>query len=111
MAAELENSIKYVAAKVAQYVADIATMTVETKYVQIGADGTADFDQAKPGARTIIRLDGDSEAVIPMRQATTGEFEVDTMMFDLHQGNVETAIDYRSSMLDALLGTLKARFE
>jgi len=108
MATELENSIKNAAAKVAQYVADVATMTVETKYVEIGPDGDVDFDQAKPAARTIIRLDGDSETVVPMRETETKEFEVDTLLFDLHQSNVTTAIDYRASMLDALLGTLKS---
>lgn len=108
MAAELENSIKSAAAKVAEYVADVATMAVETKYVEIGSEGTVDFDQAKPAARTIIRLDGDSETVVPMRESETGELEVDTLLFDLHESNVTTAIDYRASMLDALLGTLKA---
>jgi len=110
MAAELENSIKSAAAKVAQYVADVATMSVETKYVEIGPEGTVDFEHAKPAARTIIRLDGDSETVLPMRESETGEFEVDTLLFDLHESNVTTAIDYRASMLDALLETLKAGF-
>ncbi len=108
MAAELENSIKNAAAKVAEYVADVATMTVETKYVEVGPDGHANFDQAKPAARTIIRLDGDSETVVPMSEGAGGEFEVDTLLFDLHQSNVETAIDYRESMLNALLDTLKS---
>jgi len=108
MVTELENSIKNAAAKVAEYVADVATMTVETKYVEIGANGDVDFDQAKPAARTIIRLDGDSETIVPVRQAETGESEVDTVLFDLHQSNVIAAIDYRASMLDALLGTLKS---
>ena len=108
MAAELENSIKAAAAKVAEYVADVATMTVETTYVEIGEDGVANFDQAKPAARTVIKLDGDSQTVVPMRQAATGEYEADTLLFELHQSNVDTAIEYRASMLEALLGTLKA---
>lgn len=111
MATELENSVKNAGAKVAQYVADVATMTVETKYVEIGPGGNVDFSQAKPAARTVIKLDGDSETVIPMHQTETGEFEVDTLLFDLHQSNVTTAIDYRASMLDALLGTLKSGIE
>jgi len=108
MATELENSIKNAAAKVSEYVADVATMVVETKYVEIGAGGGVDFDQAKPAARTLIKLDGDSETIVPMRAAETGESEVDTVLFDLHERNVATAIDYRASMLDALLGTLKS---
>jgi len=108
MATELENSIKNAAAQVAKYVSDVATMTVETKYVEIGPDGNVDFDQARPAARTTIRLDGDSEVIAPMRAVETGEYEVDAALFNLHQSNVTTAIDYRASMLDALLGTLKS---
>jgi len=108
MANDLENSIKNAAAKVSQYVADVATMTVETKYIEIGTGGDVDFDQAKPAARTVIRLDGDSEAIVPLRQAETGGFEVDSALFNLHQSNVATAIDYRARMLDSLLGALKS---
>ena len=85
-----------------------ATMTVETRYVEIGSGGDVDFSQARPAARTIIKLDGDSETIIPVRKPETGESEADTVLFDLHQSNVTTAIDYRASMLDALLGTLKS---
>ena len=108
MATELENSIKNAAEKVAKYVADVATMTVETKYVEIGTGGDVDFSQARPAARTVIKLDGDSETIIPVRKPEMGEPEADTTLFDLHQSNVTTAIDYRASMLDALLGTLKS---
>jgi hypothetical protein len=41
-----------------------------------------------------------------MRRNETGALEVDVTLFELHQQNVATAIDYRSSILNALLGTL-----
>ena len=109
MANELQNAIKSVADKVAQYVNDAATMTVETRYVPIGAGSGADFGQARPVARTVIKMDGDSDTIIPMRPAKEGQLEADTTLFDLHQRNVNTAIEYRSSILTALLDTLKSR--
>ena len=53
MATELENSIRNAAAKIAQYVEDVTTMTVQTAYVQMSAGSDADFGHAKPVARTI----------------------------------------------------------
>lgn len=109
MASDIENSIRTAAEKVAKYVSDVATMTVETKYVEVGVDGNANFEEAKPVARTIIRLDGDSDGVIPMQHAESGRLEVDIDLMNMHQINVTTAIDYRSRLLNALLGVLQTR--
>jgi hypothetical protein len=107
MASDLENSVRSAAEKVAKYVSDVATMTVETKYVEIGNGGDVDFAQAKPIARTVIRLDGDSDGVVPLVEAETGRMEVDADLMDLHQRNVTTAIEYRARLLNALLGVLR----
>lgn len=107
MANDIENSIKQAAEKIVQYVNDAATLTVETKYVPVGTDGgPASFDQAKPAARTIIKIDGDSEAIIPLQQ-TDGGLVVDTALFDVHERNVNAAIVYRTKLLNALLDALK----
>lgn len=106
---EFETALKNTAASVAKYVQDAATMQVETHYVDIGGDGTPDFEQAHPVARTIVRLDGDSETVVPMRKGTGGALEVDSALFELHQQNVATAIDYRTRILNALLSALPTR--
>ena len=109
MPSELETTLKDIATTVVKYVEDVATLRVETRYVDIGGDGTPDFDQAHPVARTIIRLDADSETVVPMRKGTGGALEVDSALFELHQQNVATAIDYRARMLSALLSALPGR--
>ncbi|MGD9092397.1 MAG: hypothetical protein PVF74_06095 [Anaerolineales bacterium] len=108
MANEFENALKTIATSVAKYVDDAATMMVETRYVEIGTDENPNFDGASSVAQTIIRLDGDSETVVPMRQGTGGALEVDTSLFELHQENVTTAIEYRARILNALLGTLQS---
>ncbi len=108
MATELENSIKRAAETVAKYVEDVATLTVETCYVEVG--GSADnFEQAKPGARTIIKLDADSQTVIPMQKSGTAGLEVDTALLAVHDKNVASAIEYRARMLSALIAILQGR--
>jgi hypothetical protein len=83
-------------------------MTVETKYVKLAVNGDVDFDQAKPVARTIVKIDGDCEAILPMHVSDAGALTVDADLLDLHQRNVNTAIDYRARLLDALTGMLKS---
>ena len=109
MANELENALKSIATNVAKYVDDAATLQVETRFVEIGADGVPDFDQAKPVARTIIKLDGDSESIVPVSRNEAGTLEVDSALLDLHQQNVTTTIEYRARMLNSLLSTLGVR--
>jgi len=109
MANELDTALKNVATSIAQYVKDASMMQVETRYVEIGDAGSTEFDNAKPVARTVIKLDGDSETILPMRKNEAGTTVVDSELFELHQENVLTAIEYRSSILNALLSTLSGR--
>ena len=105
MASELREAVKSAADQIAKYVQDAATMTVETKYVEMGATG---FDDAKLAARTIVKLDGDSETVLPMKKNEAGGLDVDTAVYELHQQNVQTAIDYRAKILNSLIGLLRS---
>jgi hypothetical protein len=109
MANDFTSSLRNAAASVAKYVEDAAEMEVVTKYVEIGSDADSDFETAKPVARTIIKLDSDSETVFPMRAGQGDALEVDITLFELHQQNVSTAIDYRARILDALLSTVMSR--
>ena len=106
MADDLETTLKNIAAQVAGYVKDVATLTVETRVVRVDADTVTDYAQARAAARTIIKLDGDSEAVLPLQAGEAG-LTVDKAVFDLHQRSVETAIAYRAKMLEALLGIFR----
>ncbi len=108
---ELENSIRSAAETIAKYVADVATLTVETRYVEVGATGDMNFDQSKPAARTEIRLDADSKTVVPMRNNEQGTLMVDAALLDIHNRNVAAAIEYRARMLSSLLGILQARIK
>ena len=105
MASELENALKNVAAQIGTYVKDVATLTVETKYAMVGAGGA---NEAHSIAKTVIKLDGDSETTVPMRPGGAGQLEVDTALFDVHQRNVDTAIEYRARIIASLLDGLRA---
>ncbi len=104
MAAELREAIKSAAERIAKYVEDVSEMAVETQFVEVGA---ASFADAKLAARTVVKLDGDSQTVVPMQKGEV-KLDVDTALFEVHQQNVQAAIDYRTKMMNALLGVLKS---
>jgi len=106
MANELTSALKSVAAKIADYVDKAATLTVETGYLEIG-DTTTSFETARPVASTVIKLDGDSKTIIPMQRSEAGVLQADGTLYELHQRNVATAIDYRARMMDAMLQSLR----
>ena len=104
---EIENTLKQTAQKISDYIADVATLSVETKFVPISADGgPADFAAAKPAAKTVIKIDGDCEAVVPMQNTDTG-LAVDRSLFELHERSLNSAIEYRTKMMNSLLDMLK----
>jgi hypothetical protein len=111
MAGELESTLRSVATKIAEYVEDAATMTVITQFVSVGAAGEIDFTTAKPVAKTVVRLDGDTEIILPMREAEagSGRQEIDATLMDLHERNVAAATEYRARILNALIQALPAR--
>jgi hypothetical protein len=104
---ELEQTLKNIAVQIGEYVKDAATMTVQTDYLVVTADGGAAFDQSKPAALTVVKLDGDSKTVVPVRPKEAGPIEIESAIFDLHQQNVNTAIEYRARILQALLDAVK----
>ncbi len=107
MAADFETSLRQAAETIARYVEDAATLTVETQYVLVEENGDINFDQAKPMAKTVIKLDGDSSLIAPMR-LRDGRLELDADLMRLHESNVQTAIDYRARMLSSLLEMMQS---
>ena len=102
---ELKEALKNAADTIAKYVQDAASMTVETYYVEMGSN----LSEAKPAARTVVKLDGDSQTVLPMRKGADGTLVVDTVLNEMHQENVQAAIDYRAEMLEKLLSILNGQ--
>ena len=99
---EVKEALKNVADQIAKYVTDAATLKVETSTVEIGGK-----DAAQLAASTIIKLDGDSASVLPMKKGADGILTVDTTIYALHQENVKAASDYRTGILNSLLGIFR----
>jgi hypothetical protein len=97
--ADLDNTLRTVAQKVGEYVENLATLTVETKTIN-AAGGTETVI-----ARSVLRIDGDSEALLPVDDAGN----VRTDLLELHRQNVVTAMSYRSQIVSALLMALTQR--
>ncbi len=108
MANDFAATMKNVAEKIAHYVDGAATLTVETRFVEVGQGEGVKFDEAKPAARTEIKLDGDNSSVLPMMKNANGVLEVDATVYELHMKNVAAAIDYRSKMVGQLLSALQS---
>ncbi len=102
---EIREAVRTAIEEAARYVREAAVMTVETKYVDLDS---ASFEDASLMVRTIVKLDGESEVVIPAKRNEFGGLEADVAVFDLHQQNVRTAIEYRAKMLQALVGLLRS---
>lgn len=103
-AVELKEALKSVTASIVKYVDDAATMTVETRCVEMGGSP----EKAKLAARTIVRLDGDSESIVPMKKGPDGEMVVDTVVYEMHQANVQAATAYRAEILERLVAILRS---
>ena len=110
MAADLDNSIRRAAELVTSYIGDASELSVTTKFVEVNENSVVNFDEAKAAARTIIRFDGDSSVVVPMARNEAGELEIDSSLFGLHERNVQTAIEYRTGLLEAILDVLQEAF-
>ena len=102
---ELKEALKNAADTIAKYVENAATMTVETRYGEMGGDAK----DSKLAARTVVKLDGDSETILPMKKGPDGSLVVDTVINEMHQENVQAAIDYRAEMLEKLLSILNGQ--
>ncbi len=114
MAQDIQEILKDTVDKIKQLVADASTMTVETWYIEIGVDqvpvdskGRANFRQnAHPVAMSELRFDGDSVAILPMRNEG-GVLVVDEQMRVMHERNLRAATEYRTGILNAAVGILK----
>jgi hypothetical protein len=103
MATELREAIKASAERIVKYVEDVSSMKVETQYVDLGS---ATPNAAKLAASSLVSLDGDSQTVVPVQQGAT-QLEVNMSIFEVHQQNVQAAIEYRTKMMNALLTILR----
>lgn len=100
--AEMKEALRSAASTVSRYVGGLAVLNVETQTVEADTGQTPML-----AARSVIALDGDNRTVVPGRLGESGKWEVDGALYEIHMQNVQSAIDYRAKMIEAMLGLLR----
>ncbi len=103
---DLATALKKAGEELAKQISDASELQVETKWVLADEKGDVDWNAAKPAARTTIKLDGDSELIVPMSK------EGDTLvvrkdLLALHEANVANARAYREKLYDMIYTAAK----
>lgn len=98
---KLKTALKSLGEKVEAFANDVSSLEVRT-YVsdsieEVGVDGGKLTGDAHQRALTLIKLDGDTEVVVP---TTAGE--IDEALWEIHTRSVEQAQAYRAAMFKAL---------
>jgi len=105
---DLQSIVRDVADHISRIVKDVEKIEIVTKYVEIDAAGAADFGTARPAAQTTIKVDGDTELILPMRRTAEG-LTLDASLLQVHQSSVMAAIEYRAKILAWVVQALEAR--
>jgi hypothetical protein len=113
MPREWENTINEAVAKFIGAIGDIAKLEITTMYVVVGENGVANFDQAKPAAKTVIELEGDYQDYIPVRLVKETDhaqalLQIDRDLYRMHGENVEKALAYRNSLFSTVMAGIKS---
>jgi hypothetical protein len=113
MPREWENTINDAVSKFIGVIGDIAKLEISTMYVVVGENGVANFDEAKPAAKTVIELEGDYLDYIPVRLVKETDQaqavpQIDRDLYRMHQENVEKAMAYRSNLFSTVMAGIKS---
>jgi hypothetical protein len=103
---EIGNAVRKAAQTLERLLEDAATLTVTTNYTIVGAD-VAQGGQAVGAAKTVVHLDGDWQADVPVRVVEGGRLEREEFLLDFHQENVRAATEYRAKIVGVLIEALR----
>ena len=109
MASELETNARIALDKMAKALAEVTTLTVETRYKLIDPKNPNNMDDSTLAARTEIDLDGDQQLIVPVTASETGGVVIDNTLLDLHLRNVQSSIEYRANLLNTLINLVRPR--
>ena len=98
---DLTTALKKAGEDLAKQISDASELQIVTKWVMADENGDVDWATAKPVARTVINLDGDSELIIPMTKEG-GTLIVRQDLLALHETNVANARAYREKLYDMI---------
>jgi len=104
----LQNAIKNTTEKLAKALEDATELKIETRYIDLSGPNAASDEAGRLLARTVMQLDGDMTVIVPMNRDEAGELQTNKEVFDLHQSNVVTALDYRAKLLNDLIKAMRS---
>lgn len=78
----------------------LSDQTIEMRGLRVGG---APDEAPVLMARTEIKLDGDSQNILPMQQSEGGVI-VDQQLMEVHQRNIRQVIDYKTRIMQVFLG-------
>lgn len=99
---QVEAALEKAVGKLEGLLSDGSKLTVTTKYIVVGEVAGAE----QPSATTIISLDGDWEATVPVMKDANGNLVKHEFLYDCHRDNVTAASEYRSKVIGALVEAL-----
>lgn len=103
---DLMTALKKAGEELAKQISDATELQVETKWVLADENGDVDWKTAKPAARTTVKLDGDSELIVPL--AREGEALVlRADLLALHEANVANARAFREKIYDMIFSVAR----
>ncbi len=109
---DVHASIKSAINNLLKAIQDAAQLDVKTHLLFVDK-AEDDPEQGKKVAQTELLLDGDANVWVPV-ETTSGEVALKQELYEIHNQNVEKAIQRRSELLDAakgLVGELKNLLE
>jgi hypothetical protein len=100
---EIKEALKLAAEQVTSYIKDASEMKVETRFLELGENE----EKVKPAASSLVKFDGDSICTVPMKRDANNNLVPDTALYELHERNVQTTIEYRVRMMEQFLALLR----
>ena len=105
-AIDLPAALKKAGEELARQISDATELLVDTKYVLVDDTGNVDWNKSTPVARTVVKLDGDTELIIPMtKQGDTLVLRKD--LLELHNNSVTSARAYREKLYDMMMSVAR----
>lgn len=105
MANGVDAALRGAAEKLGTYLDGLSKMQVETYGTELDGNGKL-TDQRLLMAQTTLSIDGDTTVLVPMK-LVDNQVVVDTDLLALHEKHVKTAMDYRASVIAALISALR----
>jgi hypothetical protein len=109
MPSDLETNIRSALEKLSKALADASELTVSTYFKDMSQNQTQDLSNPELAAQTKIELDGDQTAIVPVTRGESGDIVLQNALLDFHLRNVQSAVAYRASILNALLELARGR--